>query len=869
MKLLAVDSNSILNRAFYGIKLLTTQNGEYTNALFGFLNILKKVLDDEAPDGVMFAFDLKAPTFRHKKYDGYKANRKGMPEELAAQLPIIKEILHLMGYTIVEKEGYEADDIIGTIAKAAQNQGWDCVIVTGDRDSFQLIDEHITVRLAATKMGRPETRFCDTAYVKEEYHVAPPQLIDVKAIMGDTSDCIPGVAGIGQKGASDLIEHFGSLDGVYQNIDDPFIKPGMRQKLQNSRDMAYLSYDLAKICLQVPMDTDMAAYRKQPGDPGALKALLARLEMFTAIKKWGLEQVQASALEQEDSPAPKAAAKAMQVYTLKAAVVPPELKNAQKLYVLPQFANNELVSLAMPTEQMLFLANGAVAKGMFEKLFCQQEYPVYTDKTKELFAYAFQNGLCMRLPAFDCSLAAYLLNPNAAQYAVLPLAQQRGIEPVMLEGETEPTPLIQQAQVFAHLCQALEQEILQNEQQMLLHEIEIPLAQVLASMERYGFLVDRESIKTFGQQLSFEIEQIKEQIFTLAGQEFNLNSPKQLGEVLFEKLLLPTRKKTKTGYSTNVDVLESLKDKHPIIPYILEYRKLSKLVSTYVEGLMKVIGPDGRIHSSFQQTETRTGRISSTEPNMQNIPVRDERGSHLREFFVAPQGQVLVDADYSQIELRVLASIADDEKMIEAFNNDEDIHLNTAAQVFNLPPLFVTPQMRSRAKAVNFGIVYGIGAYSLSQDIGVSVAEADQYIKNYLKTYSGVKQYMADTVEFAKEHGYVKTLYGRRRYLPELSSSNHNLRAFGERVAMNTPIQGTAADIIKIAMVRVYNRIQKENIDARLILQVHDELIVECPEALAERVKALVKEEMEHAAQLKVKLVTSVNAGKSWYDAKD
>ena len=850
MKLLVLDGNSILNRAFYGIKLLTAKDGTPTNALFGFLNILHKLENDNQPDAVAIAFDLKGPTFRHQMYDGYKAARKGMPEDLAVQLPLLKELLTDLGYPIVTAEGYEADDILGTLARACAERGDDCVLATGDRDSFQLIGNGTLVQLATTNPVKGEEWY-DEARIQEKYGVTPRQLIDVKALMGDQSDNIPGVPGIGEKTALGLIARFGSLEGVYAHLDDPFVRPAQRQKLEAGRALADLSRKLAEIDTHAPVGTAPETYRRGPGDPAAAYRLLARLELVRSIKMLGLEPPET---ETDETPEDRPPAPAWT-----AAVTPEELTAHGRTLDLV-LGEGVVAGWCDPDAHKVYTASAEPGWNDPAALFGAER--LRSNDSKQLARMAADHGYPQPNVVMDTTLAAYLLNPTGTDYSLPTLFTRYGVAPAL---EEQPAGRMQQ---FARLCDQFAAEIEQNGQTTLLRDIELPLAAVLADMERLGFAVDREGIRRFGDGLTGQITALTAQIYDYAGETFNLNSPKQLGEVLFDKLGLPSKKKTKTGYSTNVDVLEALRPEHPIVSAILEYRQLSKLKSTYVDGLTKEIEPDGRIHSVFNQTETRTGRISSTEPNLQNIPVRTELGREMRRFFIAGPGCVLLDADYSQIELRVLASIAHDENMIAAFRDGVDIHTQTAAQVFGLPLDFVTPEMRSRAKAVNFGIVYGISAFSLSKDIGVSVAEADQYIKGYLRTFSGVRDYMDRTKAAAKEQGFVTTLFGRRRFLPELAASNANLRAFGERAAMNTPIQGTAADIIKIAMVRVHRRLAEQGLQARLILQVHDELIVEAPEAEADQAAAILQYEMVHAVDLAVPMSVDVHLGRDWYTAK-
>ena len=855
MKLLVLDGNSILNRAFYGIKLLSTKDGTFTNAVYGFMTMLIKIKEDVQPDAVAVAFDLKAPTFRHKKYDGYKANRKPMPTELASQLPIIKELLQKLGYKIVECEGYEADDILGTLAKACEDNGCECVLATGDRDSLQLVSKSVTVRLAATKMGRPDVRIYDEAKIAEDYGVSPKQLIDIKAIQGDTSDNIPGVKGIGEKGAGELIRKFGSLDGVYENIDSGEIKPAMRKKLEQDKDNAYLSLMLGEIVKNAPIDTELSHYIPTDGDKQGAAALMARLEFFSLIKKLGLDKAVS------DSAPAESIQQDFALVTDTAENIITALSNAEKYALAYDFENG---SAAFAADGKVYIPDTQLDDSFYTTLF-SLDAAVITDSVKPLYKKAVQLGTELKKTEMDTSLAAYLLNPSASSYDAVRLMGEYGIATPQLDTDNELAP---KAAGLLILSGVLLERIKQNGQESLLYDIEIPLAAVLARMEHYGFAVDKDGIEEYGKTLEKTIDELQNSIYDDVGYIFNINSPKQLGVALFEKLMLPMGKKTKTGYSTSAEVLEGLRPYHPCIDKILNYRTLAKLKSTYCDGLLKVISEDGRIHSSFNQTETRTGRISSTEPNLQNIPVRTPQGRELRKFFVAKDGCVLVDADYSQIELRVLADIAKDENMIQAFSNNDDIHAITASQVFNMPLEMVNSQMRSRAKAVNFGIVYGIGAFSLSKDIGVTRKEADHYIKSYLSHYSGVAEYMDRVVAQAKECGYVQTMFNRRRYLPELKSSNFNMRSFGERVARNMPIQGTAADIIKIAMIRVDRRLREENMSARLILQVHDELIVEAPNNEAMKAAMIVQQEMENAVKLSVPLTADASMGGSWYDAK-
>lgn len=847
MKLLVVDGNSILNRAFYGIKPLTTKDGQFTNAIYGFLTMFERMKADVKPDAVAIAFDLKAKTFRHKMYDLYKANRKGMPEELHQQMAPLKELLGYLGYTIVTCEGYEADDILGTLSKTCADSGNTCVIATGDRDSLQLVNDSVSVRLAKNLNG---TMMYTPEVVEQEYGVTPRKLIEIKAIQGDSSDNIPGVAGIGPKGATELIQKFGDLDGVYANIDDPSIKQGMRNKLIASKDNAYLSRKLGEICLTAPINTDLSAYAVGEGDKAAAARLMARLELFSLIKKFDLEITETKEVQHEEQ-------RTFKTESLSGDALTHFLADRRELYLRVDFTDNKAY---ISTEELLYIVDGEENL----KTILSAGKRIHTDNAKPIFAYCDKAGIDCDV-AFDISLAAYLLSPSSSSYELDRLCAEYNIPVAKTDKESEMLPYYH---AIPALCKRLADDIKDIGEDKLLYETEIPLARVLARMENIGFEVDVDGIRAYGEQLEKEVKELQRSIYDDVGYEFNINSPKQLATALFEELNLPPRKKTKSGYSTNAEVLESLIGFHPVIAKILEYRTVAKLKSTYCDSLIDKVADDGRIHSSFNQTETRTGRISSTEPNLQNIPVRTERGKEFRRFFRAKDGCVLVDADYSQIELRVLAHISGDENMQKAFRDNIDIHTVTASEVFHVPIDKVTPLMRSRAKAVNFGIVYGIGAFSLSKDIGVSMREAQKYIESYLAHFGSIDNYMKEVIEKAKVDGYVTTLEGRRRYLPELSASNRNTRAFGERVARNAPIQGTAADIIKIAMVHVDERLRKEGLSARLILQVHDELIVEAPAMESMRVAMLLQEEMENAVRLSVPLTAEAAMGETWYDAK-
>ena len=839
MKLLVIDGNSLLNRAFYGIRLLTTKDGRFTNGIYGFLNMMLKICGECEPDAIAVAFDLRAPTFRHKMYSEYKAGRKGMPEELAQQMPVLKEILTLMGISIIEEEGYEADDIIGTLSAACKNTGNFCYIATGDRDSFQLVGDNTNVLLTATVMGKPEVVRYDIDKIAEKYNgLTPDMLIEVKALMGDTSDNIPGVAGVGEKTAVALINSFKTLENIYENIDSSEIKNGVRAKLISDKDNAFLSRELGKICCEVPIDTNIENYTVKPHDNGKLAYALADLELFKLIERMGLENERVEVAETEA-----------------------KTKQSFKIVSVNDVIGEEVIDLIYYQNDIVLVSGEKIAATEYddEFLFSIGDKKIRVYDSKELYHINLNLNV-----VFDCTLAAYLLNPSAPNYDLSRLLQEYKISEINIS-ENESINIGAQ---FSLLCNCLNELVKENNQEKLLSDIEIPLAKVLADMEMSGFMVDSKGIEDYGNLLEAKINELSAKIYELVGYEFNLNSPIQLGTALFERLGLPAGKKTKKGYSTNAEVLEGLRDKHPAVKYLLEYRQLAKLKSTYCDGLLKVTCDDNRIYSTFNQTETRTGRISSTEPNLQNIPVKTQYGSIFRKFFIAPEGKLLCDADYSQIELRVLADISKDKAMTNAFITDIDVHTLTASQAFGVPVDDVTPAMRSKAKAVNFGIVYGIGAFSLAKDIHVSYSEAKQYIESYLKTYTGVSEYMDRVVEEAKKNGYVETAFNRRRYLPELTASNNMLRSFGERVARNAPIQGTAADIIKIAMIKVYNRLKTELPNAKLILQVHDELIVEADECDSAAAAKILQEEMESAFNMSVPLVADVNIGKTWLEAK-
>ena len=843
MKLLILDGNSVINRAFYGVRLLTTGEGLYTNAIFGFLNILERIEKEEQPEALCVAFDLHGPTFRHEKYDGYKATRHGMPEELAQQMPIMKQVLKAMNIPIYECQGWEADDVIGTVGRICGEQDWECVIVTGDRDSLQLIDEHVRVKLVISKPGQTITTLYDTEKFREEYGFLPPKMVDLKALMGDSSDNIPGVAGVGPKTATELLLEFGSLDGVYENIADEKIRPKLREKLVCGKQSAYLSYDLATIRTNAPIDFTPTDAVVRPYNRPELYKLFSKLEFVRLIDKYGLR----GAAEADVKP------------ERKADLLP-------RVSELPERCDGYCLYIAPDGSAGVAWQNGTCAVTPME---AQYLIPFLMNSTggichdwKSTLHRLDEMGLPHGQFAFDTALAAYDLNPSQSDYAVSKLATK------YLSTSVDDADAAGCAEALWNLNPVLREELEKHGMTKLYQEIELPLCGVLYRMEKAGVAIDKGQLEQFGSMLSQRIAACEELIYGYAGGPFNINSTKQLGELLFEKLSLPAVKKTKTGYSTNADVLEKLKNQHPIIPAIMDYRILTKLKSTYADGLIKVISGDGRIHTTFQNLVTATGRLSSTEPNLQNIPVRTDMGAEIRKMFIPKPGCVLVDADYSQIELRVLAHIADDAVMRQAFQSGMDIHTVTASQVFGVPPEAVTALQRRHAKAVNFGIVYGISEFSLAEDIGVSRYKAKDYIDSYLENYHGVRDYMKQVVESARQDGYTCTLYGRRRYIPDLRNSNYNIRQGAERIALNTPIQGTAADLIKLAMIRVDQALHRNFPQARLLLQVHDELIVECPEQDAPQVAELVSREMEQVAALSVPLLAEAKWGSSWYEAK-
>ena len=886
MKLMVIDGNSIVNRAFYGVSQnLSTREGLPTNAIFGFVNILLKLLEEEQPEGLAVAFDLKAPTFRHLAYEGYKAQRKGMPEELAVQMPVLKRLLDAMNIRRYELEGWEADDLLGTMARVNGEEGGQTVVVTGDKDSLQLITDSTTVKLVSTRMGRTTTRNMTPEVFREEYGFDPIHIIDLKALMGDTSDNIPGVKGIGEKTAMALLAQYPSIDDLYANMDTVEVKPAARKKLVEGEGDARMSYDLATIRCEAPMDFHPQDTLRQPFHNDELYQLLLELEFSKLIDKLGVRPTSTPVAQAvEETPEIRVEG----VYLTgeeQLAQVLPKWEKADYVVVLPlPNLDGVTVSLSQGDKGWLYDVRSSRYEGEYQAFLAQLFGPgvkKVAHGVKELCEKLLDEGVQGQGFVFDTQLAAYLLDPTAGSYDLSKLSMQ------YLKKELEESRAWRDEEAFGALSDqvkaqtewyednaligALYEKLAPQLDELgltkLLQEMEIPLCSVLANMERRGVLVDKGALSRFGEMLTGRIVDTQKAIYEQAGEEFNILSPKQLGHILFEKLGLPPVKKTKTGYSTNAEVLEKLQYQHPIVSLVLEYRQLTKLNSTYVEGLSKVIAGDGRIHTSFQNTVTATGRLSSTEPNLQNIPVRTALGAEMRTMFVARPGWVLVDADYSQIELRLLAHMSGDEAMIQAFRDGVDIHTVTASQVFGVSPDRVTSDMRRAAKAVNFGIVYGISPFSLSQDIHVSVAQAKNYMEKYFAHYAGVRAYMDGVVEQGKSQGYVSTLYGRRRWLPELKSSNFNTRSFGERVALNMPIQGTAADIIKLAMIRVEHRLAQEGLQAQLVLQVHDELIVECPQAEADTVARLLTQEMEGVAQLAVPLTAEAKVGQTWAEA--
>ena len=882
MKLMVIDGNSIVNRSFYGVRPLTTREGLPTNAVYGFVTTLQRLLEEERPEALCVTFDRREPTFRHLEYEGYKAQRKGMPEELAVQMPVLKEVLDAMDIPRYELAGYEADDLLGTISRKCEAQGWDCVVVTGDKDSLQLITDRTKVKLVSTRMGQTTTRDMTPEAFREAYGFDPIHMIDLKALMGDASDNIPGVPGVGEKTAMALIGQYSSVDAIYAALPDIDAKPGVIKKLQAGEESARMSRHLATIVTDAPLAFKPEENLCRPVKP-ELHDVFLRLEFSKLIEKMGLDQGEPRMAEET-------------VHTgARVSEMVGDPGRMEELLALWRQREEPVACLALPELGGVCVEWGGGEKGQ-AAVFLPARLACYNDFLRRFFAADIKKVshdvkdltralLAEGLPAegfvFDTALAGYLLDATAGHYDLerlgmtwfnesFPKAKVYLSEGAFTPMGEDPEALgawMGHTALIAALYGAMLPRLRETGTEELYFTVELPLCRVLAEMELAGFRVDTRMLQSFGETLTAAIDTLEQQIYSHAGR-FNINSPKQLGEVLFERLGLPPEKKTKTGYSTNAEVLDKLRFAHPIVDQVLQYRQYTKLKSTYVDGLLKVVSPDGRVRTSFQMTVTATGRLSSTEPNLQNIPTRTELGSELRRMFVADSGKVLVDADYSQIELRLLAHISGDKAMQEAFLSGEDFHTVTASHVFGVPIGGVTPSMRRAAKAVNFGIVYGISAFSLSQDLGVTVAEAKEYMDAYFARFPGVKEYMGRVVSQAKEKGYVETLMHRRRALPEIKSSNFNMRSFGERVALNMPIQGTAADIIKLAMVRVFDRLKRDDLEARLIMQVHDELIVECPEAETEQVKALLTQEMEGVFHMAVPLTAEAHSGKNWLEAK-
>ena len=899
-KLVLIDGNSILNRAFYGImgnKMLTTKDGTPTNAVYGFLAIMFKILEDIKPEYLVVAFDLKGPTKRHEMYEGYKANRKGMPDELACQMPIIKEILRAMNIDIVERQGYEGDDILGTLSVFGERQGLDVTILSGDRDTFQLATDKVTIRIPRTKMGKTEVEDFNKAKVKEIYNLEPKQLIEVKGLQGDTSDNIPGVPGIGEKTALKLIQEYNSIDNLYKLLEEgqaQDVKGKTRERIIDNKELAKLSKELGTININAPIEENLEDFKLEEWDKKEVLRIFKELNFNRYIERFNLSSEDDEKIEEipekyeiEEIDVKKAKDIIFKTKELFYHFSTKEV-NKEEYIIKKEF--NTFSFYNKEENKAYFVKIDLKDVDIIKKIFENEEIKKYGYKTSEDYIILKQSGILPKSIIYDAEIAIYDLDPSNMKYKMQDVAFQYldfsmdeylnalGIK------KQEQINLFEQASdnneyeknvntLYCYLIQKLYEktmkELVELDELELFNNIEMPLVEVLSEMQYEGIQIDKEELEEFGKKLKQKIEEITKEIYDLSGTEFNINSPKQLGEILFEKLELPVVKKTKTGYSTDVDVLEKLKKEHPVVEKILEYRSLAKLNSTYVEGLKPYINSTtGRIHSYFHQTITATGRISSTEPNLQNIPTRIELGKQLRRAFKPKDGYVFIDADYSQIELRVLAHISNDEHMIEAFNNNEDIHKQAAASVFKVPLEEVTKEQRTHAKAVNFGIVYGISDFGLGEQIGVSRKKAKEYIEQYLEKYNGIKKFMSDIVEEAKEKGYVETLFKRRRYIPELKSKNFNIRQFGARAAMNTPIQGTAADIMKIAMIDVFKKLRERRLDSRLILQIHDELLIETKEEEKEEVKEILKSSMEKAINLKVPLRADVGEAYNWYELK-
>ena len=897
-KLVVIDGNSILNRAFYGImgnKMLQTADGTYTNAVYGFLNIMFKVLDDLKPEYLVVAFDVKSPTKRHELYKEYKGTRKGMPDELASQMPIIKSVLQAMNIKVIEKAGYEADDVLGTLAKFGEKNGLEVTILTGDRDSFQLATNKVTIRIPRTKQGKTETDDFDRNKVLETYGVEPKSLIEVKGLMGDASDNIPGVAGIGEKTAINLIKTFGSIEEIYKKIDEgePSIKGKVKENLVACRDLAFLSKTLGTIDTDAPIEKDLSEFKLKEWNKQEVLTLFKELRFKRFIERFDLENISVTNVEEKNI---------KELFEIEELDNESEvekilgiIKENKVLYYYFETVKDEdcypiakkIKSLKITIENKIYSIEFNKFLNVFKEIFESEEILKCGYEQKIDYILLKQLNIEPKNMMFDIKIAGHLLNSNSNQYSLKELSAQYleiDIDDFLNteKDQEEQTSLFDEPkeeiksienEVYSYVISKLHLKLTEELEKInnlkLFNEIEMPLVEVLAEMQYVGVYADVKEIIKFGETLKENMEELRIDIYNLAGEEFNINSTKQLGEILFEKLKLPVYKKTKSGYSTDVDVLEKLKSEHPIIEKILSYRQIAKLNSTYVEGLVTHINEHtGRIHTYFHQTVTATGRLSSTEPNLQNIPTRTELGKKVRKVFKAEKGKIFLDADYSQIELRILADMSQDEIMCKAFREDADIHTICASQIFNVPIENVSKQLRSRAKAVNFGIVYGISEFGLAEQTGINRKEAKQYIDEYLSKYSGIKNYMESIVEDAKKHGYVDTKFGRRRYIPELSSNNYMVRKFGDRAAMNTPIQGTAADIMKIAMINVYRKLKEENMKSKVVLQIHDELLIEAYDDEKEKVAKILKEEMENACTLSIPLKVEVESGKNWYQAK-
>lgn len=908
-RLLIIDGNSIMNRAFYGImssKMLTTPEGMYTNAIYGFLAILFKELEDLKPEYIAVAFDLKAPTHRHKMFDGYKATRHGMPEELAEQMPVIKEILKDMNITIIEKEGFEADDILGTMSKNAEDVGINTTILSGDRDTFQLASDRITIRIPRTKAGKTEEDDYDKAKIKGTYGVEPKQLIQVKGLMGDTSDNIPGVPGVGEKTALKLIQEYGSINKLYEALEsgNSTVKGALKEKLTNNKELAYMSETLGRILLDAPLDVTIEELKVQPWDNEKVTKKFKELRFNRFLDRFKLNELSKPQNKNIDE---LFSIKEIEMNQEKdiAEIIKSIKEKKEIIYHLELEKINENRIIDKKIKSISIYNNesneATYIYNIEEKKFIENFKTIFEDENIKKIGYDLgidyvilkELGIEPQNIFFDAKIAEYDLNPTSKgtlqeisiKYLDIDIDEYLEAKTGKKDEENKQINLFDTVKektedknkyeetiivyVIGKLLEIMTQKLEETESLSLFTEIEMPLVPILGSMQYEGMYVDKEALKDFGEELKQQISTLTDEIYELAGEEFNINSHQQLGNILFEKLNLPSKKKTKSGYSTDVDVLEKIRNEHPIVEKVLQYRTLTKLNSTYVEGLLQYINPiTEKIHSYFHQTITATGRISSTEPNLQNIPTRAELGKNIRKAFKPKEGNIYIDADYSQIELRVLAHISQDENMLAAFRNGEDIHKQAASKVLNIPIEEVTKEQRSSAKAVNFGIVYGISDFGLANQLGVSNKQAKEYITQYLEKYNGIKHFMDDIVESAKNKGYVETLFHRRRYVPELKSNNYMVRQFGSRVAMNTPIQGTAADIMKLAMKNVYKELKKSKLDAKLILQIHDELLIEVKMEDKEKAKEILKKSMVEAAKLSIPLEVEVSEGTNWYEVK-